>query len=106
MFGRPWEVLRILRAADHEAALGPASRRFDKQPFDRRLAVGGVGAEIGEIAGERRMGRCRPVMRGVDVTVKRCDAARTEPALQRRQCGAAGIAQHQIEARRARRGPI
>ena len=57
MFGVHGKYFRILRARDHEPALGAARRAGSINSRSTAcLAVGGVGAEIGEIAGERRMG--------------------------------------------------
>ena len=94
---RPGKVGRILGAADEEAPIGTPPRRLDEQRLERRLAVGRIGAEIGQVGSEIGPGRHRPVDRRVDMPVERRDAARAESGAEPVERGAAGVAQHEIE---------
>ena len=76
---RPGEIAGVLRAADDEASLRPLSRRLDEQRVQGVLAVGGIGAEIGQ-CGAASLGRSsRPVAVGIDAAVQRRDPLRAEP---------------------------
>src|SRR3712207_5724976 len=44
----PGEVGRVAGAAENEALAGTAAGGLQEQALERRLAVGGVGAEVGE----------------------------------------------------------
>src|SRR5215212_4282060 len=46
---RPGDRVGILWARDHEAPMRRAARWFDEQAVERRLPVGAVGAEIGQV---------------------------------------------------------
>jgi hypothetical protein len=67
--GGPGDVAGILRTGDGEAPLGASVRRRDQQPFESRLAIGAVGAEIAQVPS--RPLRQRAVGLGVDRAVER-----------------------------------
>ena len=91
--GRPGEPVRILRAPDDETLVRQGAGGFHEQPLQRRLPVGGVGAEIGQRPRILRPRRRRAVQRRIDGAVDRHDPARPQPVLQRVQRRAAGVAE-------------
>ena len=83
---------------------GPRRGRLDEQALERRLPVGGVGAEIGQVGAESRLRAARAMHGRIDVAVERRDPARAEPASAARRARAAGVAQHEVEVARGRAG--
>ncbi len=75
---RPWEILRILRAADQEAEIVPLSRRMHEQLFQRALAIIRIGAEIGQVGAVVRLRRHRMMDIGIDMAIERLDQPGTE----------------------------
>lgn len=102
----PWEIARILGAADDEPFPRPAARRVEKQPVQHLLPIGGPRAEIGERRARTAWRRRRTIALGIDAAVERGDPARAEALAQRGQGRAAGIAQHQRERRKPVRPDI
>ena len=98
MFEVHGKCARILRAADHEAALRPPPRRLHEEPLQRRLPILGIGAEIGERRREARIRRRRMVQRRIDRAVERRHAARTQLVAQGVERAAAGVGEHEVEA--------
>ena len=93
----PGERLRIARARQDEAPAGPAARRLDEQGVQRRLAVGGPGADEGQIRGEGRVRLGRAVNLGVDVAVERRGPPRAQPLAQEPQRLAPRVGQDEVE---------
>src|SRR3954471_22023753 len=75
---RPWEIGRILRAADQEAEVLSDARRRHEQLFERVLPVLGIRAEIREIGGVMRLAGNWTVHVGIDMSVERPDVASPE----------------------------
>ena len=104
---RPGKVLRVLRAADQEALLRAPPGRLDEQRFERRLPVGRVGAEIGQVGAiMRSTRRDRPMHVGIDMAVERRHAAGAELRSQRVERRAAGVAEHEVEVGKPARADI
>jgi hypothetical protein len=65
----PDDVVRVLRAGDHEAELREAPCRLNQQPLQHRLPVGAIGTEIGQVPALRPFQR--GIRRGIDRAVQR-----------------------------------
>src|SRR3954466_1086395 len=95
---RPGEFRRVERAADDEAPFREAPRRRDEQPFQYRLPVRRIGAEIRKVRAQAFL-RWHWMMRfRVHAAIEGCDTSRAEFGPQAQQRCPTGIAQHQVEA--------
>ena len=93
---RPGDVGRVERPGDGEAPVGRAAGRLEEQAVERRLAVGAVGAEVGEVPAG---GDLPPsVGGGVDRAVERAGGAGAVVALEAVEGRAAGEGEVEVEA--------
>src|ERR1051326_7444259 len=90
---RPGKVLRIHGAAEEEAPGRQPARGLDEERAQRRLPVGGVGAEIGEVGAIGFHGRDRVMPVGIGAAIEGSDAARAKAGAQLLERLAAGEGQ-------------
>ena len=93
---RPGDVGRIERPGDGEAPVGRAAGRLEEQAVEGRLAVGAVGAEVGEVpAGGHGL---PSVGGGIDRAEERPGGAGAVVALEAVEGRAAGEGEVEVEA--------
>src|SRR5438067_1179244 len=78
----PGDARRILGAGDDEPARPQPTRRLDEQRVERRLSIGRIGPEIGQVGGEARIGIGAPVHRWIHRPVERRDHGGAEALTQ------------------------
>jgi len=95
--GGPREFGWVLGAADYEFFVGEKARRFDEEFDEPGLTIGGVGAEVRDVAAEGRERCGGSVGGGIDAAVKRGDVARAEAGLEGFESFATGVAEDEVK---------
>ncbi len=95
--GRPGDIGGILRPGDREAQVGPGPRRRDQQPLQGGLAIGAVGAEVGQVPPARR--RRWTIGLGVHRAVQGPSRRRSVPLLDEPEGRSAGEREIDVVAR-------